>query len=94
MNIWLKYGALVVASYLWGSICWGVVLSFLVKHEDIRLKDNPGLSGSVRRYGWGYGLTVGLLDVMKGNGVKLLILTSIPALIVTSNRGDPLNIKD
>ena len=66
MNTWLKYGALVVASYLWGSVCWGLVLSFTIKHEDIRLKDNPGLSGSVRQYGWGYGLTVGLLDVMKG----------------------------
>ena len=73
MNIWLKYGALVLASYLWGSVCWGLVLSFLVKHEDIRLKDNPGLSGSVRQYGWGYGLTVGLLDVMKGYLLSLVL---------------------
>jgi len=73
MNIWLKYGALVVASYLWGSVCWGLVLSFVVKHEDIRLKDNPGLSGSVRQYGWGYGLTVGLLDMMKGYVLSLVL---------------------
>ncbi|MCX6085145.1 MAG: glycerol-3-phosphate acyltransferase [Caldiserica bacterium] len=73
MNSWLQFGALVVASYLWGSVCWGLVLSFLVKHEDIRLKDNPGLSGSVRQYGWGYGLTVGLLDVMKGYLLSLLL---------------------
>ena len=73
MNIWLKYGAWVLASYLWGSVCWGLVLSFVVKHEDIRLKDNPGLSGSVRQYGWGYGLTVGLLDVMKGYILSLVL---------------------
>lgn len=82
MNIWLKYGALVVASYLWGSVCWGLVLSFLVKHEDIRLKDNPGLSGSVRQYGWGYGLTVGLLDVMKGYVLSLVLHSmSIPSWV-------------
>lgn len=78
MNMWLKYGALVLASYLWGSICWGLVFSFLVKHEDIRLKDNPGLSGSVRQYGWGYGLTVGLLDMTKGY-VASLVLRSMVA---------------
>src|SRR5664279_3583510 len=77
MNIWLKYGALVLASYLWGSICWGLVFSFLVKHEDIRLKDNPGLSGSVRQYGWGYGLTVGLLDMTKGYVVSLVLRSMV-----------------
>ena len=41
MNSWLKYGALVLASYLWGSLCWGIILSYSLKHEDIRLKDNP-----------------------------------------------------
>jgi acyl-phosphate glycerol 3-phosphate acyltransferase len=82
MNIWLKYGALVVASYLWGSVCWGLVLSFLVKHEDIRLKDNPGLSGSVRQYGWGFGLTVGLLDVMKGYALSLFLRSmSLPSWV-------------
>jgi len=82
MNSWLQFGALVVASYLWGSVCWGLVLSFLVKHEDIRLKDNPGLSGSVRQYGWGYGLTVGLLDVMKGYLLSLLLHSiTIPAWV-------------
>jgi len=77
MNIWLNYGALVLASYLWGSVCWGLVLSFLVKHEDIRLKDNPGLSGSVRQYGWGYGLTVGLLDMMKGYVLSLVLRSMV-----------------
>jgi acyl-phosphate glycerol 3-phosphate acyltransferase len=82
MNIWLKYEALVLTSYLWGSICWGLVLSFLVKHEDIRLKDNPGVSGSVRQYGWGYGLTVGLLDVMKGYVLSLVLHSmSIPSWV-------------
>ncbi len=73
MNTWFKYAALIVASYLWGSVCWGVVLSRLLKHEDIRTKDNPGLSGSVRQYGWTYGLTVGFLDAMKGYILSLFL---------------------
>jgi len=86
MNIWLKYGALVLASYLWGSVCWGLVLSFVVKHEDIRLKDNPGLSGSVRQYGWGYGLTVGLLDVMKGYLLSLVLRSmSLPSWVLIAS---------
>ncbi len=73
MGIWFKYSAIIVASYLWGSVCWGLVLSFLVKHEDIRLKDNPGLSGSVRQYGWPYGMTVGLLDAAKGYVLSFIL---------------------
>jgi glycerol-3-phosphate acyltransferase PlsY len=83
MNTWLKYGALIVASYLWGSVCWGVVLSLLLKHEDIRSKDNPGLSGSVRQYGWTYGLTVGFLDVMKGYILSLSLRSlAVPAWVL------------
>ncbi|MCE5192859.1 MAG: glycerol-3-phosphate acyltransferase [Candidatus Cryosericum sp.] len=92
---WLTYGAIILASYLWGSICWGLVLSFAVKHEDIRLKDNPGLSGSVRQYGWAYGLTVGFLDTMKGYVLSLIlhsvlipgwvIIASFAAVIVGHN---------
>jgi acyl-phosphate glycerol 3-phosphate acyltransferase len=73
MSTWFRYGVLIIASYLWGSVCWGVVLSRLLKHEDIRDKDNPGLSGSVRQYGWIHGLTVGLLDTGKGYALSLLL---------------------
>ncbi len=83
MNIWVKYGALILASYLWGSICWGVILSLSFKHEDIRGRDNPGLSGSVRQYGWVYGLTVGLLDVMKGYLLSLFLRSiAVPAWVL------------
>lgn len=83
MNTWLRFGALIVASYLWGSVCWGLVLSFLIKHEDIRLKDNPGLSGSVRQYGWMYGLTVGFLDTMKGYVLSLILHSMVvPAWVM------------
>jgi glycerol-3-phosphate acyltransferase PlsY len=86
MNTWLKYVALIVASYLWGSVCWGVVLSLLVKHEDIRSKDNPGVSGSVRQYGWSYGLTVGFLDVMKGYVLSLFLRSvAIPAWVLIAS---------
>ncbi len=82
MATWLKYGALILASYLWGSICWGLVFSFALKHEDIRLRDNPGLSGSVRQYGWFYGLAVGVLDAAKGYALSLALrLLSVPSWV-------------
>jgi len=82
MNSWLKYGALIVASYLWGSLCWGIILSYSLKHEDIRLKDNPGLSGSIRQYGWSYGLAVGVLDLLKGYAVSVVLhLAAVPSWV-------------
>lgn len=86
MTNWLTYGATIAASYLWGSICWGLVLSFGIKHEDIRLKDNPGLSGSVRQYGWAYGLVVGFLDTMKGYLLSLVLHSMlIPAWVIIAS---------
>ena len=83
MRIWLMYTAVILSSYLWGSICWGVILSRSLKHEDIRVKDNPGLSGSVRQYGWPLGLTVGALDILKGYLLSVVLRRlALPGWIV------------
>jgi glycerol-3-phosphate acyltransferase PlsY len=83
MRIWLIYAAVILSSYLWGSVCWGVVLSLSLKHEDIRLKDNPGLSGTVRQYGWPLGLTVGALDILKGYLVGVVLRRmALPSWVV------------
>ncbi|GFP43827.1 acyl phosphate:glycerol-3-phosphate acyltransferase, partial [Candidatus Hakubella thermalkaliphila] len=57
---------LVIFSYFLGSVLFGVVVSKTLKGEDIRGKDNPGGSGSIRQYGWAWGLSVGVLDALKG----------------------------
>ncbi len=57
--------ALLVA-YCLGSLLFGVILSQKIKGVDIRTLDNPGGSGSIRRFGWRFGLTVGVLDALKG----------------------------
>ncbi|GFP28890.1 glycerol-3-phosphate acyltransferase, partial [Candidatus Hakubella thermalkaliphila] len=57
---------LVIFSYLLVSVLFGVVGSKTLKGEDIRGKDNPGGSGSIRQYGWAWGLSVGVLDALKG----------------------------
>lgn len=57
---------LVIFSYFLGSVLFGVLGSKFLKGEDIRHKDNPGGSGSIRQYGWAWGLSVGILDALKG----------------------------
>ncbi|MBT9150552.1 MAG: putative glycerol-3-phosphate acyltransferase [candidate division WS2 bacterium] len=64
---------LVIFSYLLGSVLFGVVGSKFLKGEDIRGKDNPGGSGSIRQYGWAWGISVGILDALKGVLVGYLV---------------------
>lgn len=64
---------LVIFSYLLGSVLFGVIGSKFVKGEDIRGKDNPGGSGSIRQYGWAWGISVGVLDALKGVLIGYLV---------------------
>lgn len=83
MRNYTTYAMLIAVSYLWGSICWGLVFSFVFRKEDIRAKDNPGFSGSVRQYGWFHGLTVGILDALKGYALSLTIrLLTVPEWVL------------
>lgn len=58
--------AAVGLAYAIGSIMWSVVLGRLLFRRDVREGDNPGASGSVRTFGFRFGLTVLALDIGKG----------------------------
>lgn len=58
--------AAIVAAYGIGSIVWGVALGRAAFGLDLRERDNPGASGSVRTFGAGFGVAVGVLDLLKG----------------------------
>ena len=64
----------IVASYLIGSIPFGVIISKKFRGFDIRTKGsgNIGSTNAFRVLGWKLGLTVQILDLAKGLGVILL----------------------
>jgi glycerol-3-phosphate acyltransferase PlsY len=64
----------VIASYLIGSIPFGIIISKLFRGFDIRTKGsgNMGSTNAFRVLGWKLGLTVQILDIAKGLGAVLL----------------------
>ncbi len=64
----------IIASYLIGSIPFGVIISKKFRGFDIRTKGsgNIGSTNAFRVLGWKLGLTVQILDLAKGLGVILL----------------------
>jgi len=78
--------AVVLLAYLLGSLLFGVILSKRLKGVDIRDMDNPGGSGSIRKFGWRFGVTVGVLDALKGVAVAFIAHTLVddPAVVLLS----------
>lgn len=68
-------GLLMILSYLLGSLPSGVLIGKLFKNIDIREhgSKNTGTTNSIRVLGWGLGLLVFLLDILKGGAVIWLI---------------------
>jgi len=68
---------LALGSYLYGSICWAIVIYWIKEKQDIRqLGDsNPGAFNIGRNLGKKFGILVMLLDTTKG---------LIPAIIATN----------
>ncbi|NPE07828.1 MAG: hypothetical protein GNW80_06075 [Asgard group archaeon] len=66
-----------LGSYLYGSICWAIVINWLKEKQDIRQigDSNPGAFNTGRNLGKKYGILVMLLDTTKG---------LIPAIIATN----------
>jgi len=64
----VAFAGLVVLGYLLGSCPWGYWLVRVFKHEDIRKvgSGNIGATNVLRTYGRRFGITVMLLDVVKG----------------------------
>ncbi len=71
----LNLFVIVILSYLVGSIPTSIIISKMVKGIDIRQhgSGNAGGSNVFRILGWKYGLTVILLDALKGVIAVLLI---------------------
>jgi glycerol-3-phosphate acyltransferase PlsY len=64
----MNYLLVFLIGYLLGGIPFAVVISKLLKNEDIRNygSGNPGSSNMARKYGLGIGVIVLVLDVLKG----------------------------
>src|SRR5438067_2412175 len=64
----------VIASYLIGSIPFGIIVSKRFRGFDLRTKGsgNMGSTNAFRLLGWKLGLTVQALDLAKGLGAVLL----------------------
>lgn len=58
----------IAASYISGSVPWGVVLGKLLKGVDVRQygSGNTGATNSMRVLGWRIALVIGVLDLLKG----------------------------
>lgn len=68
-------GLLMVLSYLMGSIPSGVIVGKIFKQIDIRHhgSKNTGTTNSIRVLGWGLGILVFVLDILKGSVVIFLV---------------------
>ena len=64
----------ILASYVIGSIPWGIIVSKTFRGFDIRTKGsgNMGSTNAFRVLGWKLGLLVQILDVAKGLGAVLV----------------------
>lgn len=64
-----------ILSYILGSIPSGVIVGKLFKNIDIRHhgSKNTGTTNSIRVLGWGLGVLVFLLDILKGAAVIFII---------------------
>lgn len=84
MKIVVSLAAIVVA-YLFGSINFAIVLTRLIRGEDIRTlgNTNPGASNMSRTIGRGWGLLVLTLDALKA------IIVILPARLWLFNQGEP-----
>ncbi|SEG06014.1 acyl-phosphate glycerol-3-phosphate acyltransferase [Bryocella elongata] len=78
----ILWTSILVVSYLLGSIPFGFVLVWMLKHEDVRQtgSGNIGATNVARSGGKGLGLLTLLLDTLKGVAAVLLALHFAPRL--------------
>lgn len=82
-GIWQAAAAWVAVSYLLGAVPFGLCAGFLFRGIDIREKGsgNIGATNAIRLLGKPIGLTVFVLDFLKGFGPVMLVLTLGPPLV-------------
>ncbi|WP_293174148.1 glycerol-3-phosphate acyltransferase [Oceanithermus sp.] len=73
-------GILILASYLIGSVSWGLIFGF-AHGLDLRRKDLPGGSGVFRQLGPFWGVLTAVLDAAKGALVAWLAQSASPAAV-------------
>ena len=66
---------IIILSYFIGSLTWGVIITKYIKKQDVREKDFAGSAGVSRQFGLLTGVTVGVLDGLKGILVIFLATT-------------------
>ena len=66
---------IIILSYFIGSLTWGIIITKYIKKRDIREKDFAGSAGVSRQFGILTGVTVGILDGLKGILVIFLATT-------------------
>jgi glycerol-3-phosphate acyltransferase PlsY len=68
MEVILKSVAVIIVAYLLGSISWAYIIGRFARGVDMmEVGDGRvGASFSIRRLGYGWGITVGVLDFLKG----------------------------
>lgn len=81
---WWLLPALFVVTFLLGSIPWGVIVSHLAFHKDIRDEGsgNIGATNALRTMGKTGGLAVLLLDIAKGVASGLLALAVASYVVI------------
>ena len=86
---YLYIALLMILSYVVGSLPSGVIIGKVFKQIDIRHhgSKNTGTTNSIRVLGWGLGILVFILDIVKGAAVIWLIrdLIKDPALYEFGN---------
>ena len=87
MDIVIKSAVAVILAYLLGSISWALIVGRLARGIDMtEVGDGRiGAAFSIRKLGFGWGLTVGVLDFVKGAvavGIPMVLgLPIIPILL-------------
>lgn len=80
MKLWLALTLSALLGYLFGSLNGAILISKLVKHEDVRShgSGNAGLTNFLRSYGGAVTLVVVLIDIGKTVAACLLATLFLP----------------
>lgn len=80
MKLWLALTLSALLGYLFGSLNGAILISKLVKHEDVRShgSGNAGLTNFLRSYGGAVTLAVVLIDIGKTVAACLLATLFLP----------------
>ncbi len=87
--IFFPVSAAILISYLWGSLSWSIMAGKLIRGIDIREEGsgNAGATNALRVLGKGIGLTVLLMDFLKGM-IPLLFVPFFASSVKMADQGE------